>query len=83
MNQIRFPAVYGIPPEDIGLAVFVEITDAYDLPVLIGLVGTFAVLEVVSPFMNQTRFLPFTVFLQRMSGLPSLLKSPLPTICQF
>ena len=36
----------------------------------------------VTPFMYQTMLTPVAVFLQRMSGLPSLLKSAVPAIFQ-
>ncbi len=83
MYQTRFAPVHGVPPEDVGLAVIVEIPDAHNLPVLVGLRRKVCQYRCASsPSMYQTAFRPFTVFLQRMSGLPSLLKSPLPTICQ-
>ncbi len=35
------------------------------------------------PVPDQTQFWPVATFRQTISGLPSLLKSPTPTICQF
>ncbi len=37
----------------------------------------------VAPFMYQTVFSPLAVFLQTMSGLPSLFRSPVPSSAQF
>ena len=71
----------GVPPQDVGLAVAVEVADALDRPVLGPTPNGAPMLPMLVPFMSQMATSP-EVCRHRMSALPSPLKSPTPWIVQ-
>ena len=71
----------GVLPQDVGLAVAVEIADAGDLPAVRDRRTDDGARRYRGPFISQIATLPL-VFCHRMSDLPSPLKSPVPAKCQ-
>ena len=68
-------------PEDVGLAVAVEVAGRLDVPSGAGIGPTAARVATVVPFISQIAAWPLS-FCHRMSALPSPLKSPAPLTCQ-
>jgi len=68
-------------PQHVGKAVTIEIAGADDVPARPGLAPTTVWVIAEVPFISQIAAWP-SLFCHRMSAWPSLLKSPVPMVCQ-